>query len=79
MLKFILFIFLVFVIGYQVLKLLFRPLLFFYSEKSRNSQFGRKENSRKDGELKVDFIPPKKSKGEPSGDGEYVDFEEIES
>ena len=79
MLKSILFICLVCIIVYQVLKLIFRPLLYFYAGRAKSNPYVRPEESQKEGELKVDFIPPKKSKSPSSGSGEYVDFEEIDS
>ena len=60
----------------QVFKFLFRPFIFVNQQRSQGQPF--QKSSKRDGEVKIDYVPQKDKKDDYKG-GEYVDFEEVKS
>ncbi len=46
------------------------------SHRNKQASENKQQNSRKEGETIVDFVPPEKKKMN-DGEGEYVDYEEV--
>lgn len=81
MTKFIIFIFWLIII-YYAFRLLIRyafPFLirYFLKRSQKNYYENHQKSNKKEGEINIDYVPPKNKKDKKNNFGEYIDYEEI--